>query len=272
MTISHHVVRNFSWWGIWGTSPSPPTSSADTAPSPPLPPPEISAATGSPPSSSFTPQAPTAAQEAALTGSNDVAGSAVTDVISLSDSVQISSTLYTGDHIGDLVNLGLVHWTPVGAVEVLLEQLHVNLGLPWWTAIVLLSLLGRAIIAPLLIRSQVNNVRLAKIRPELEKLMQKLQEAKARGDKISVNKNALASRQLFKENDCSPTRSLTAPLVQLPIALSCFIAIRKMSELPVESLKTGGALWFTDLTVADPYYILPLVSAASIYGMMDVST
>ena len=179
--------------------------------------------------------------------------------------------MYTGDHVGDLVNLGLVHWTPVGAVEVLLEQFHVSLGLPWWAAIVLLSILGRVIIAPILVRSQVNNVRLAKIRPELEKLMKRLQEAKARDDKIAVNKNALASRQLFKENDCSPVRSLAAPFVQLPIALSCFIAIRKMSEFPVESLKTGGALWFKDLTVADPYYILPLISAASIYGMMDVS-
>ncbi|KAF8322783.1 60Kd inner membrane protein-domain-containing protein [Cantharellus anzutake] len=187
------------------------------------------------------------------------------------DQVVLPPALYTGDHIGDLANLGLVHWTPVGAIEALLEQLHVNLGLPWWAAIVTLSILGRAIIAPVLIRSQVNNVRLAKIKPELEIIMKKLQDAKVKDDKLAMHKHSLAARQLFAENDCSPFRSLAAPFVQLPIALSCFLAIRTMGELPLESFKTGGALWFTNLTVPDPFYILPLVSTVSIYGMMDVN-
>ena len=34
------------------------------------------------------------------------------------------------------VSLDLAHWTPPGFVQSALEHLHVDLGLPWWGAIV----------------------------------------------------------------------------------------------------------------------------------------
>ena len=34
------------------------------------------------------------------------------------------------------------------------------------------------------------------------------------------------------------------------------------SDLQVPSLTVGGALWFTDLTIADPYYLLPVTASA----------
>lgn len=35
-----------------------------------------------------------------------------------------------------LAELGLAHYTPVGLIQNLLEFMHVDLGLPWWGAIV----------------------------------------------------------------------------------------------------------------------------------------
>ena len=46
---------------------------------------------------------------------------------------------------------------------------------------------------------------------------------------------------------------------------SMFFGLRGMAYLPVESLTTGGALWFTDLTAIDPYIILPLMTAGSLF-------
>lgn len=43
-----------------------------------------------------------------------------------------------------------------------------------------------------------------------------------------------------------------------------------MANLPMESMKTGGIAWFTDLTVPDPYYALPLVTCATMYIMIEV--
>ena len=37
-----------------------------------------------------------------------------------------------------------------------------------------------------------------------------------------------------------------------------------MAKVPVASLATGGLWWFTDLTVNDPLYILPLITAGTI--------
>ena len=31
------------------------------------------------------------------------------------------------------------------------------------------------------------------------------------------------------------------------------------------SMTTGGLAWFTDLTVADPYYVLPVIMATSLF-------
>ena len=46
---------------------------------------------------------------------------------------------------------------------------------------------------------------------------------------------------------------------------STFFALRGMANLPVESLKTGGTLWFENLAVADPFYLLPLLTSTSLF-------
>jgi len=42
--------------------------------------------------------------------------------------------------------------------------------------------------------------------------------------------------------------------------------------LPMESMKSGGMLWFTDLTVADPYYVLPVLSALTMLLTVEMAT
>ena len=43
-----------------------------------------------------------------------------------------------------------------------------------------------------------------------------------------------------------------------------FFALRGMTNLPVESLKTGGTAWFYDLCAADPFFLLPLLTTSSL--------
>jgi|688.fasta_scaffold2192741_1 YidC/Oxa1 family membrane protein insertase len=52
--------------------------------------------------------------------------------------------------------------------------------------------------------------------------------------------------------------------------MSTFFGLRNMCNLPVESFRTGGALWFQDLTITDPYFILPLISASTLFIMIQV--
>ena len=62
------------------------------------------------------------------------------------------------------------------------------------------------------------------------------------------------------------------PLVQIPLFLSFFIGLRKMAQLPVESMATGGLGWFTDLTVYDPYFVLPVISALTMLVTIEVGS
>jgi YidC/Oxa1 family membrane protein insertase len=64
---------------------------------------------------------------------------------------------------------------------------------------------------------------------------------------------------------------MLTPLIQMPFFLSAFLGVRGMCKLPVESFQTGGAMWFTDLTIADPYCILPVIATSSILLMVYVS-
>jgi len=43
-----------------------------------------------------------------------------------------------------------------------------------------------------------------------------------------------------------------------------------MAVLPIESMRDGGLLWFTDLTLADPYYAMPLLTMATFLVTIEV--
>jgi membrane protein insertase Oxa1/YidC/SpoIIIJ len=42
-----------------------------------------------------------------------------------------------------------------------------------------------------------------------------------------------------------------------------FFGLRKMPEIFPEEMKNGGILWFSDLSVHDPYYIMPVMASTS---------
>lgn len=44
-----------------------------------------------------------------------------------------------------------------------------------------------------------------------------------------------------------------------------------MAQLPVESMAAGGIGWFTDLTIYDPYFILPVAASLTMLVTIEVS-
>jgi YidC/Oxa1 family membrane protein insertase len=38
-----------------------------------------------------------------------------------------------------------------------------------------------------------------------------------------------------------------------------------MANCPVDSMTTGGLLWFVDLTTKDPFYALPIITCGSVF-------
>merc|ERR1712096_107679 len=58
-------------------------------------------------------------------------------------------------------------------------------------------------------------------------------------------------QRLFTQHNINPLKLLITPITQAPVFMSLFIGLRGMAVAPVASMKTGGMLWFTDLTVPD---------------------
>ncbi|XP_070786014.1 mitochondrial inner membrane protein OXA1L [Enoplosus armatus] len=169
-----------------------------------------------------------------------------------------------------LAELGLAGNTPVGLIQNLLEFMHVDLGLPWWGAIVVGTVLARLAVFPVIVKGQREAAKLNNVLPEMTKLTTRMNEAKQSGNKFDFAK-AYSDLNLFqKKHDVNPLRGFLIPVVQAPVFVSFFIALRKMAYLPVPSLQTGGMLWFADLTAADPFYILPLAVTGTMFFILEL--
>lgn len=171
---------------------------------------------------------------------------------------------------GDLVSIGLGGYSPVGLVQTSLDYLH-QLGLPWWGAILVCTVVLRAALFPMVVKLQSNAARLNNIRPEMDRIMLRVKQHKEVGNTILAAQAMAEMMQLYQKNNCHPFKMMIMPFLQLPIFITFFMALRGMASAPVESMKYGGMLWFTDLTVPDPYFLLPVMGCLSFLAILEVS-
>ncbi|XP_040596422.1 mitochondrial inner membrane protein OXA1L [Mesocricetus auratus] len=166
--------------------------------------------------------------------------------------------------------LGLGSYTPVGLIQNLLEFMHVDLGLPWWGAIATCTVIARCLVFPLIVKGQREAAKIHNHMPVMQKFSTQIREAKLAGDQAEFYKASIEMTRYQKKHDIKLFRPLILPLTQAPIFISFFIALREMANLPVPSLQTGGLWWFQDLTVSDPFYVLPLVVTATMWGVLEL--
>lgn len=171
---------------------------------------------------------------------------------------------------GDFTSLGLGGYSPVGLIQWSFEFLHSSAHLPWWLAIVFSTIILRTAMLPVAVSVQRNAARLNNIRPETEKLMAKVKQYNQAGNSEMSSQQNAKLYALYQKHNCNPFKMLIMPLVQLPVFVSFFVSIRQMATVPVESMKTGGLFWFTDLTLADPLYIMPVLSCASFMATIEL--
>lgn len=169
-------------------------------------------------------------------------------------------------------SLGLGGYGPVGIIQSTMEWLHINCELPWWGAIALGTLVVRFMMFPLVISSQRHSAIMSKYMPKIQQIQQNLTEARTSGNEYEAAMYTNELYILMKEKGIGPWKSMRTIVIQAPLFISFFMALRGMANLPVESLKTGGLWWFTDLTVPDPYYILPLITATTLFITIEVGT
>ncbi|OXU26812.1 hypothetical protein TSAR_005043 [Trichomalopsis sarcophagae] len=171
-----------------------------------------------------------------------------------------------------LQSLGLGGWSPAGLVQQYLDFLHVSVNLPWWATILITTICVRTLLLPVVIRIQRFSAKMHNVQPQIQYLQNQLSEARKMGDRLEAARLSHELYEFMKQKGVSPIKNAALPLLQAPVFLSFFWALRGMVQAPVESMKEGGLWWFTDLTVPDPYYLLPIITSMTLAATIEMGT
>ena len=134
-------------------------------------------------------------------------------------------------------------------------------GAPWWLAIMMLTIIVRGLLSPLTVKQVKNMRKMQELKPDLDKLKAKY--------KNKPKKQQEAITKLYQERRINPAAGCLPMFVQLPVFIVLYHTIIRFEHL--ESFKTGGLLWFHDLTNADPYFVLPILYIVTMMAFQEVA-
>ncbi|MFI4956905.1 MAG: membrane protein insertase YidC [Gammaproteobacteria bacterium] len=129
----------------------------------------------------------------------------------------------------------------------------------WGVAIILTTVLVKALFYKLSEKSYRSMANMRKIQPKMEKLKEK------HGD--DKQKMSQAMMELYKIEKINPLGGCLPILVQIPV----FIALYWVLIESVELRHAPFMLWIHDLSAKDPYYVLPLIMGASMFIQQKLS-
>jgi YidC/Oxa1 family membrane protein insertase len=120
-------------------------------------------------------------------------------------------------------------------------------------AIILLTAIIKALFWPLTQKSYSSMKAMQKLQPEMVRIKEKF-----KNDRERLNRETM---ELYKTNRVNPLGGCLPMLVQIPV----FFALYKVLLDAIELRHAPFALWLTDLSAKDPYYITPIVMGATMF-------
>lgn len=118
----------------------------------------------------------------------------------------------------------------------------------WGWAIVIVTLTIKTLLFPLAAKSFKSMAKMRKFQPEMERIRENYGE-----DRQLVGKKMM---ELYKKEGINPASGCLPILVQIPI----FLAFYYMLMESVELRQADWIFWIKDLSVKDPYYVLPVLN------------
>ncbi|RDW15249.1 OxaA precursor [Oceanobacillus arenosus] len=118
-------------------------------------------------------------------------------------------------------------------------------------SIIIVTIIIRLILMPL----NIKQLKSSKAMQEVQPLLKEVQTKYSSKDQKTQQKLQEETMKIMKEHNVNPLAGCLPILIQMPIMLAIFHAIRRTSEINSYSF-----LWF-ELGSPDPYYILPILTA-----------
>ena len=180
--------------------------------------------------------------------------------IASGDTVRINLPLYAGPQeqaklkalapgLDLVVDYGFLHII-AAPIFWLLQLIYDYVG-NWGWAIVLLTILIKAVFFPLSAASYKSMAKMRVVTPRLMALKEKFGD-----DRQKLNQEMM---ELYRKEKINPLGGCLPILVQIPV----FIALYWVLLGGVEMRGAPWLGWITDLSVQDPYYILPVIMVIS---------
>ncbi len=129
----------------------------------------------------------------------------------------------------------------------------------WGWAIILLTMLVKLIFFPLSAASYKSMAKMKKLQPRLQTLKERHGD-----DKQKFQQEMM---KLYKTEKVNPAGGCLPVLVQIPV----FIALYWVLLESVELRQADFALWLNDLSLPDPYYVLPIIMGASMLAQQKLN-
>lgn len=185
-------------------------------------------------------------------------------VIQVAPGQQVStqSQLYTGPELADklakiapglnlTVDYGVL-WFIAVIIFGLLKKIHTFTG-NWGWSIVLVTLTIKLLFYKLNSISFRSMAKMRALQPKLEQVRERC------GD--DRQKLGQATMELYRKEKINPLSGCLPLIVQIPVFLALYWVLMESVELR----QAPFILWIHDLSIKDPYYILPLLMGATIF-------
>lgn len=172
------------------------------------------------------------------------------------ETYEFSSRLYVGPELMDALKKiapGLeltIDYGWLSAISVvlffILEHIYNFLG-NWGWSIILVTVLIKLAFYKLSAKSYSSMANMRKLQPKLEELKQRFSD-----DKTKISQ---ATMELYRKEKVNPLGGCLPIVVQIPV----FIALYWVLLESIQLRQAPFIFWIHDLSVSDPYYILPII-------------
>lgn len=122
----------------------------------------------------------------------------------------------------------------------------------WGYAIILLTIVVKSVLYPLTRASYISMGKMKALAPKIEALKKQYGD-----DKVKLQS---ATMQLYKSEKVNPIGGCLPMVLQIPVFIGLYWALLSSVEL-----RQAQFFWVHDLSRPDPFYILPVVLAVSMY-------
>ncbi|MDD0854732.1 membrane protein insertase YidC [Halobacteriovorax sp. GB3] len=126
-------------------------------------------------------------------------------------------------------------------------------------AIIILTIVIRMLTFPFQYKSFKSMKKMQKVQPELQRLREKYKDDPAR-----MQKETMA---LFKKSGANPIGGCLPMILQMPV----FFAFYQVLYNAVELVGAPFYFWIFDLSHKDPYYVLPVLMGAAMFGQTKLN-